>query len=128
VHILLRLVAVLAGVSVVATIIFILQFGRTGIEALLATGTFGIITIAGWLLTLIAGPVAAIQLFLLRSTGRVAAVVLFGSMLLYYIVGLFAFRQPRAPVIPIITLCVALAVLVLIVLSPLAKRICRSQP
>jgi hypothetical protein len=128
VHILLRLVAVLAGVSVVATIIFILQFGRTGIEALLATGTFGIITIAGWLLTLIAGPVAAIQLFLLRSTGRVAAVVLFGSMLLYYIVGLFAFRQPRAPVIPIITVCVALAVLVLIVLSPLAKRICRSQP
>ena len=127
-HILLRLAAVLAGVSVVATIIFILQFGRTGIEALLATGTFGIITIAGWLLTLIAGPVAAIQLFLLRPTGRVAAVVLFGSMLLYYIVGLFAFREPRAPVVPIITLCVALAVLVLIVLSPSAKRICRSQP
>jgi hypothetical protein len=45
----LRLIAVLAGLSVVATILFIFRFGFRGVEALLATGTFGALTIVGWL-------------------------------------------------------------------------------
>jgi ABC-type Mn2+/Zn2+ transport system permease subunit len=100
------------------------RFGFTGLEALLATGKFGVATIVGWLITLIAGPVAAIQLFRLRPTGRIATAVLFGSMLIYYVAGLFAFRQPQAPAAPIITLCVTLATLVVVVLSPAAKRLC----
>jgi hypothetical protein len=123
----LRLLALLAGFSVVITILFILRFGWTGIKALLATGSFGALTIVGWLVTLIAGPMAAIHLFRLRQTGRIAAAVLFGSMLIYYLIGLIAFRQPEAPVSPIVTLCVALMALVIIPLSPAAKRACTSQ-
>ena len=123
----LRLIAVLAGFSVVVTIIFIFRFGWARIEALLATGTLGALTIVGWLVTLIAGPMAAIQLFRLRESGRIAAAVFFGSMLIYYVVGLLAFRQPEAPTAPIVTLCVVLMALVIILLSSAAKRACTSQ-
>jgi hypothetical protein len=123
----LRLIAVLAGLSVVVTILFLFLFGLTGIDALLATGAFGVLTIVGWLVTLIAGPMAAIQLFRLRQTGRIAAAVLFGSMLIYYFLGLLAFRQPEAPVAPIVTLCVVSMALAIVLLSPAAKRACTSQ-
>jgi hypothetical protein len=122
----LRLIAVLAGLSVAQTVIFIVRFGLKGVEALLATGVFGALTIAGWLVTFIAGPWAAIQLFRLRQTGRIAAAVVFGTMLIYYLVGL-AFRKPEAPAAPIVTLCVASMALVIVLLSPAAKRACTSQ-
>jgi hypothetical protein len=118
------MIAIVACFSVVATAVFILRFGSTGMRALLATGTFGLLTVAGWLITFVAGPVAAVQLFRVRPSGRFAAAVLFGSMLVYYVVGIFVFRQPQAPAGPIITLCVFLGALIVIVLSPSAKRAC----
>ena len=123
----LRLIAVLAGLSAAVTILFLVRFGLKGMEALLATGgAFGALTIAGWLVTLIAGPMAAIQLFRLRQSGRIAAAVLFGAMLIYYFLGLLAFRQPEAPVAPIVTLCVVSTGLLIVLLSPAAKRACTS--
>lgn len=47
VRVLLRLIAVLAAVSVVQTAVFIVGFGSVGLRALLATGTFGWLTLAG---------------------------------------------------------------------------------
>jgi hypothetical protein len=123
-RILLRLIAALAVLSVIATAVFVFRFGAVGLRALLATGMFGLITIIGWIITFTVGPVAAIQLYRLRPSGRIAAAVLFGTMLVYYIVGLFTFREPEAPATPIVALCVFLSALVALVLSPAAKRVC----
>jgi quinol-cytochrome oxidoreductase complex cytochrome b subunit len=121
-RIVLRLVAVIAALSVLETAYFIVRFGFRGISALLATGAFGVVTLFGWLTTFIAGPIAAVQLFRLRSSGRVAAALLFGMMFAYYAVGLLAFRTPGAPVVGTVALSIALVVLFAIVLTPAARR------
>jgi hypothetical protein len=122
-RIFLRLVAVLCALSVVWTLLFLVQFSR-GISALLATGTFGVVTLIGWLITFIAGPIAAVQLFRLKPSGRIAAIVLFGSMLAYYLTGLVAFRQPGTATGPILVLAALLVALLTMVASPAAKRAC----
>jgi hypothetical protein len=100
----LQLIGILAGLSVLATLVFIINFGSTGLRALMATGTFGVVTALGWLVTFTAGPIAMVQLLRLRNSGRTAAAVLFGYMLTYYLVGLVAFRQPSAPMVPVLLL------------------------
>jgi hypothetical protein len=121
---LLRLIGVLAGSAVVATAFFISRFAGVGLKPLLASGALGAVTILGWLVTFIAGPIAFVQLLRVRNSGRIAAIVLFGYMLTYYLVGLFAFRQPEAPATPIIQLCMLLALLVAALLLPFARRTC----
>jgi hypothetical protein len=48
---LLRVLAVVVGLSVVSTIAFVAPFGLPAIRALLATGAFGTLTVIGWLVT-----------------------------------------------------------------------------
>lgn len=126
-RILLRLVAVICALSVVATVVFIARFGTSGISKLVATGMFGLITLFGWLITLVAGSIAAVQLLRLKSTGRIAAAVLFGTMSAYYVyglVGIIAFRQPSTFIGPVIAMSAFSLLLVVLVLSPAAKRAC----
>lgn len=120
----LRLIGLLAGLAVIATALFIIRFAQVGMRPLLATGAFGAITILGWLVTFIAGPIAFVQLLRVRNSGRIAGVVLFGYMLFYYLIGLFAFREPNAPLAPIVELCILLSVLVALLVSPFARRTC----
>lgn len=125
---LLRGVALLSALSVVATAAFIAQFGVRGIAALYATGAFGVVTLLGWLITFIAGPIAAVELFRLNQRGRIAAAVLFATMLVYYVVGYLAFRQPGASAERIVALSTFLCLLLALVLSPAAKRTCSVRP
>lgn len=120
----LRLVAIIAAISVIATALFIVGFGWIGLRALIATGVFGTLTILGWIVTFVAGPMAAFQLFRFRNSGRVAALWLFGSMVAYYGIGLIAFRETGTQTKPILTLCAFLIVLIVTMLSPAAKRTC----
>jgi hypothetical protein len=122
VRVLLRLIALICAFSVVATAIFMTRFGTGGISALLATGLFGVITLLGWLITFVAGSIAAVQLFRLKSSGRIAAAVLFGTMFTYYFVGLFAFREPGTAAGPIVSMSALLLLLLVIVLLPAAER------
>lgn len=128
VRVLLRGVALLSALSVLLTAAFLVRFGSRGIAALHATGIFGMVTLLGWLITFIAGPIAAVQLFRLRQSGRIAAAVLFATMLVYYVVGLLAFRQPGAPRLHVVALSAFLCALLTIVLSPAARRACSSKP
>ena len=123
----LRLIGALSALTVIATAVFISQFGLVGLSRLVATGAFGVVTLLGWVVTFVAGPIAAIQLFRLRNTGRVAAAILWGSMLLYYLTGAVFFREPGVLLRPIILLCVPCAVLLGIVLSPAARNTCTAN-
>jgi hypothetical protein len=76
--ILLRLIAVFAFISVALTVwlVVILADGG-GLRQLSGTGALGWMTVIGWLITFTAGPVAAVQLWRLRESGRRAAILLF---------------------------------------------------
>jgi hypothetical protein len=64
---LIRIVAVLAAVSVLSTLWFISAFAAAGgLRPLLTSGLLGGLTIVGWVITLVLGPVAAVQLWRFR--------------------------------------------------------------
>ena len=123
---LLRVVAATAAASLILTIWLILQLViPRGIQPLLDTGPLGFLTLAGWAVTLLVGPVAAVQLWRLRRSGRIAALVVFGFGLLYYTVGLIWLRAPQALTGEIGVAMVAHAVPVAILALPAARRACR---
>src|SRR5918994_5457342 len=96
-RILIRIVAVLAAVSVLGTVWFVAAFAAAGgLRALPTAGLLGGLTIVGWVIALLVGPVAAVQLWRFRQSGRRAGIILFGYGLAYYVVGLLALRSPEA--------------------------------
>ena len=116
----LRIIAVVVGLAVVVNAIFIVQSGHGGFRALLRSGPLGVMTMSGWLIIMVAGPVAAILLWQMRRIGLVITVALCRVALVYYVVGYF-FRAPQAPVTPILA-AAAVNGLVLAVLASSAAR------
>ncbi len=125
VHVLLRIVAVLAAVSVVFTLRFIVAFASAGgLRSLVATGLLGVLTLLGWVLSVVLGPLVTIQLWRYKESGRLAAVVLFGYGLTYYVMGLLFLRAPGSHVFQIGIAMATYALPLFVVLSPSARRIC----
>jgi hypothetical protein len=127
-RIVLRLIAALTLLSVTATLVFVIGvWRRGGMVPLLSTGSFGLLTALGWLITLIVGPPAVVLLWRQNDAGRRASVVFWGSICLYYLLGLAFFRTPAtrygSTVLCIIGGMVPLALLV----SSQAKIACRSR-
>ena len=123
---LLRVVAATAAVSLVLTIWLILQLViPRGIQPLLNTGPLGVLTLAGWAVTLLIAPVAAVQLWRLKESGRLAALAVFGFGLLYYTAGYFWLRSPQSSGGQIVAAIVAYAIPVVILSLPAARRQCR---
>jgi hypothetical protein len=120
----LRMLALLVALSVAFTVMFIVQFNAARLKALTATGTLGIVTYAGWVLTLLIGPFAAIQLLRLRNSGRIAAAILFGIMTAYYVLGASLFRDPGTPIVPIAFTALLCAMCMAILLLPQSRRVC----
>ena len=99
----LRVIASIVAIAVIQTAVLVGQFAlRGGLGPLVRSGALGLTTIAGWLIVLMAGPVAAIQLWRLRRSGLFVTVTLCGIAFAYYVIGLFFLRVSEAPVIPII--------------------------
>lgn len=73
------------------------------------------------MVTLVVGPVAAVQLWRFRESGRRAGIVLFGFGLAYYVVGLIALRAPDASVAQIVVAATIFAVPLLVLLSRRAR-------
>ena len=121
---LLRIIAVLAAISTVVTVTAAISMFRAGAGPALLSSALGVATILGWLITLVAGPVAAFQMWRLKESGRRAGLLLFGYALLFYAVGWFVLASPEAQVLPVITAALSFAVPVAILLSPAARRVC----
>jgi hypothetical protein len=78
-RVLIRIVAVLAAVCVLGTVWFVGAFAAAGgLRALLTSGVLGGLTIIGWAITLIAGPIAAVQLWRFRNSRRCCANIQLG--------------------------------------------------
>jgi hypothetical protein len=117
-RILIRAIAVLVMLSVIVTFWFIAGFARTGgLGGLLTAGALGVLTILAWAITIIVGPVAALQLWRYRETGRLAGLMFFGSGLAYYVIGL-GIRTAEASVWPILIAAGMFALPLFILLLP----------
>jgi hypothetical protein len=124
-RILIRIVAVLAGISFLATVWFVAAFvGAGGLRRLLTSGLLGGMTCIGWVIALVAGPVAAVQLWRFRPTGRRAGIVLFGYGFAYYLVGLLALRSPEAPIGQIVGATTVFALPLVILLLTRTRMLC----
>src|SRR5512134_1750458 len=123
-RLLIRIVAVVAAVSVLGTVWFVAAFAAAGgLRALLTSGVVGGLTIVGWVIALVVGPVATVQLWRFRQSGRRAGIVLFGYGLAYYLVGLLALRSPEASTAPIFAAATMYAVPLVVLLLPRARTL-----
>jgi hypothetical protein len=123
-RLLIRLVAVLAAVSVLGTVWFVAAFAAAGgLRALVSAGFLGGLTIVGWAIALVVGPVAAVQLWRFRQSGRRAGIILFGSGLAYYLVGLLALRSPEASIWQIFSAAIMFAVPLVVLLLPRTRML-----
>lgn len=94
------------------------------IGALLSIGVFGLLTLTSWVLTILVGPFAAVQLWRLRPSGRRATVLLAAFGTLYYLSGLVLFRGPGTnTTVVAIMLVIYVAVLAFLLSAP-AKSQC----
>ena len=122
-RIVLRLIALLAALSVVQTLWFLVMIvAPGGFRGLTPTSVLGALTFIGWIVTLIAGPITAIQLWRLRDSGRRAGVLMFGAGSAYYLGGL-TIRTPEAPIGPILIAVVCFVVPLSVLLSRRAKQV-----
>ena len=124
-RLLIRLVAILAAWSVLGTLWFVVAFTQHGGTLSLSSNPLGLLTLVGWLITFSAGPVAAVQLWRLRASGRIAGLVLFGYGLAFYAVGLVWLRAPEASVPQILLGMVTFALPICVLLSRRARSVLR---
>ena len=123
--VILRIVAVLAAFSAVFILWFIASFAAAGgIRSLVGSGLLGILTLFGWVVSLTAGPFAAVQLWRRREGGRRAGMILFGYGLAYYVIGLLILRQPGAQVGQIIAAATIYATPLVLLAMPAARMAC----
>jgi hypothetical protein len=121
----LRIVAVVLALCVLlALFLTIDNLLRDGIGALVPSGALGAATTVGWLLILIAGPVAAVQLWRLRRTGLYASAILSGFFAAYYFAGLLFLRAHNVPLNPLLVYVAFNGVVVVLLASPAARRAC----
>lgn len=89
--------SVVVGMVAVTISLVVFVVGLDGaMNGLIQTGPFGVWTVLGLILILIGGPFAAVQLWRLRPSGRVVAVVLFANAALYFTVGAWLFAEPAS--------------------------------
>ena len=120
-RIVLRVIAVVTAISVCTTAWFIAWMARTGgLQALFHAGLLGVITFAGWGVTLVLGPITAVQLWRVRETGRRAGIFLYGYGVLYYLFG-FGLRSPDSSIDQIISAAGMPALTFVVLLLPRAR-------
>jgi hypothetical protein len=123
----LRIIALFAAASTAMTLLFVADLVETGdVSALIRSGLLGAVTIFGWLLAVIAGPLTAVQLWRFKEIGRRAGIALCGFGVVYYVAGfLMLLRRPGASAEQIGLSLVVFALPLGVLLSRRAKEICR---
>jgi hypothetical protein len=121
----LRGIAVGTALAVVLTVALAFQFVANGrIGALLSIGVFGVLTLTAWILTVLVGPFAAVQLWRLRQSGRRATALLAAYTTIYYVAGLVLFRGPGTKVAVVVFMAAINAAASAFLLSGRARLEC----
>ena len=125
--VLLKIIALLVGIAVILTLLQVMQFSRGGDIAILTRSAFGIITLISWLIILMCGPIAAVQLWRLRRVGLYLSAMLSGLAFVYYVGGLVMSRGHGVLLKPLLIAVIANGVVVAILLSPKALLTCGAR-
>jgi len=122
-RILVRLAAVmLAGIALFTLYAFLIFVSRVGFTHIVRFPGLMTFTIVLWIVTIIGGTIASIQLWRFKRVGWVVGLVVFSVGLLYYTVGFIMFRRPGAD-LPSVAVNVAFYVLGVVILSlPACRR------
>ena len=127
-RILFRLVAGFTFLSVIGTLVLVIViWQRGGMLYLAHSGPFGILTLGGWVITLVVGPPAVVLLWKQKDAGRIAAIVVWASVCLYYLFFVTFFWNPNMLSGKMTFNIAGSAVLVLFLLSSRARRACQGQ-
>jgi uncharacterized membrane protein YhaH (DUF805 family) len=127
-RIVLKFLAALIWWPIAGTVLLIWRFSHLGsLGTLAGNGVFGVATVLGWVFTLALGPVAAIQLWRLRESGRRLSLFLSLFALIYYVVSWMHFRNPNTDFSKAGLAVFGNAVFSAILFSPQARRVCRSS-
>jgi hypothetical protein len=127
-RIILRLIAAVTLLSVIATLVFVLAFWRRGgMLPLVSTGPFGLLTALGWLITLVVGPPAVVLLWKQNNAGRIASIIFWASICLYYVLGLAFFRTPATRYGSVFLCIMGSMIPLALLVSRQAKIACKSR-
>ena len=127
-RIVLRLLAAWTFFSVFKTLVFVVGiWKRGGIAWLVGTSPFTHLTALGWLITLVIGPPAVVLLWRQREAGRRASIVFWGSICLYYLLGLTFFRTSGTRYGYTFFSIFCSLILLALLFSPKAKTACRPR-
>jgi hypothetical protein len=127
-RIILRILAIAVWFAIIGTLLLVWRIWRVGtLGVLMASGIFGLITVLGWIFTMVAGPFGAVQLWRLRESGRRTVLLLAGYAFLYYFVCLFFFRQSGAANSKIWLALGGNIVVVALLLSSPVRRACSGR-
>ena len=125
-RILLRLVAGFTFISVIFTLKLILGMWHSGaMPSLIHSGLTGVLTIAGWLITLGVGTPSAILLWSRSEAGRIGAIIVWTSVCFYYLI--FLVLSPDVIHGRLTYYLIGSAALVVLLLSPKARQACQAK-
>lgn len=85
--------------------------------------SFKLLTVAGWIIVIIIGPYASIQLWRLKKGGRNASFIILIYSIIYYILTLYYYPPPELQVIVIKLIIAVNFFSLLIILSPQTQRL-----
>jgi hypothetical protein len=128
--ILLRIVALLVAVAVLATALFVFHLLQHDTFELvgIARRPLAIMSFTGWALILGLGPFAAVQLWRLKRSGRIATMALLASATCYYLISLLFLRSPHSRPGVLILYIACNAAVFLVLCLPAARRVCSAHP
>ena len=122
---LLRVISVLTVIAILWTLLFVIRFYLAGgIPVLMTDMRVALPTMFGWLMTLLLGPFAAVQLWRLRNSGRVATLLLVTYSILYYSYGLLLSRQLGSQITSLLSMIFVNLLILIILVLPATKKKC----
>ena len=123
-RIILRVLAAIVWVATALMAFIIWYLWRLGHLALATTGFPGMIRMLEWALTLVLGPVAAMQLWRLQESGRRISLFLSVFAITDLVVSWLFFPRPGAIASGVLTGVAGNAIFSALLLSPQARRAC----
>jgi hypothetical protein len=102
---------------------FISLGARKQLTPLVYSGAPGALAVVNWLLIMLVGPIAAVQMLRLERSGRYLTIFLCACAFLYHFLGFLAWRTAQTPLFPIYEALAWNLAVIVVLLTPAARRI-----
>lgn len=126
-RILIRIIAIFAAISAISSLWAAISFvGQGLLVPLIQSSWLGSLTVLGWVIAIIIGPFAAVQLWKCRESGRLGGIVLFGAGVILYLAS-WPTSSPGESVGANLIRAVVFAWPAVVLLLPPVRRVCQAN-